>query len=159
MPVKPESRFYRRVNEGVTREIYRQKVGSLYTNGTPDFWYSGLKGDGWVEFKWLNKLSRNGIDPTKLLSPLQLLWINSRYCEGRCVMVIVGSPQGCAIIEDRAWNARVPALAFRYSISDVSAVLTRKFHDVSEVSRQSGTGNESDLSHPSNVVADRRSGV
>lgn len=158
MPVKPETRFYRRVNEKLPHEIHRQKISSLYGNGTPDFWYSGAK-DGWVEFKWLIKLSRNGVDPLKLLSPLQALWINRRYREGRLILVIIGSPKGCSILENGAWNARVAVEDFRYSISEVSAVLTETFNVPSEISEQSGSGNKSDVSHPHDIPADCRNDV
>ena len=137
MAVKPETRFYRRVNLKLTPDLHRQKITSMYGNGTPDFWYSGFKADGWVEYKWEPKLSRNGVDPLKFLSSLQALWINRRRREGRLVFVIIGSPQGCAILKDGSWNMRVPVEEFRYTISDVSDFLTETFHDFSAFSEQS----------------------
>ena len=153
MPVKPETRFYRRVNNHVPHEIYRQKISALYSNGTPDFWYSGLK-DGWVEFKWQPKLSRNGVDPLKLLSPLQALWINRRFCEGRLVLVVIGTPVGCVILENGAWNRRVAAEEFCYSVSAVSAVLTEKFHVPSEILEQGSGSYKSDVQNPHDIATD-----
>lgn len=159
MPVKPETRFYRRVNEKLPREIHRQKISSLYGNGTPDFWYSGDKGDAWVEYKWEPKLSRNGVDPTKLLTPLQRKWINDRLREGRSVLVIIGSPQGCAVLQNGAWNNRVPVEYFRYTITDLSVVLIRILHDLSAVLKQGGICYESNVSNPHNDAADSGSSV
>ena len=66
--------------------------------GTPDVWYSGNKGDLWVEYKWLPKLPKL-IRTRDLLSPLQLMWIEARHDEGRTVWVIVGSPEGNLIVK------------------------------------------------------------
>lgn len=139
VPVKPETRFYRRVNAKLTLDVHRQKISSLYGNGTADFWYSGFKADAWIEYKWLERLSRNGVDPTKLLSSLQLHWINNRYKEGRIVYVVIGSPQGCAILEDGAWNASAPVSAFRYTISDVADFISERLHDSDSASRARGS--------------------
>ena len=155
MPVKPETRFYRRVNNFVPPEIHRQKISSLYANGTADFWYSGFKADGWVEYKWIPTLSRNGVDPLKLLSSLQALWINRRYREGRYVFVVVGSPQGCAILLHGAWNNRVLVEDFRFTISEVSDFVTGAFYDVSEVLKQSSTGYKFDIQNSHDVLIDR----
>ena len=147
MPVKPETRFYRRVNNRLPPEIHYQKIGSASENGTADIWYSGYRSDAWVEYKWEPKLSRGGVDPLKLLRPLQSLWINRRYREGRQVLVIIGTPEGCAILENGAWNARVPVEVFRHSMSDVSAFLSEKLHDASAVLEQGGSGHQSDISN------------
>lgn len=139
MPVKPETRFYRRVNEKLIKDVHRQKVSSLYGNGTPDFWYSGFKADAWVEYKWLAKLSRNGVDPVKLLSPLQRHWLNKRHEERRLILVIIGSPQGCAILENGEWNERVPVEEFRYTTSDLTDYLIERLHDSAAVLRSCST--------------------
>ena len=159
MPVKPETKFYRRVNEKLPPEVHRQKITSLYGNGTPDFWYSGSKGDAWVEYKWEPKLSRNGVDPVKLLSALQRKWLNDRHREGRSVLLVIGSPQGCAVLSNGAWNERVPVEEFRYAPSEVSVLLTGKLHAFSEISGQSRSSDQSDVSHFGDDIADRRNGV
>jgi hypothetical protein len=156
---KPETLFYRRVNDKLTHAVHRQKITSLYGNGTPDFWYSGQRCDGWVEYKWVSSLPKHGVDPTKLLSSLQLKWINDRTREGRYCMVIIGSPAGCAILEDGAWNTRIPVNLFRYSASDVSAVLTERFHDVSAAFGAHGFGDQSDVSNSNDLATDSRRGV
>jgi len=159
MPVKPETRFYSKVNAKLHPDVHRQKITSIYGNGTPDFWYSGTKADGWVEYKWVSSLSRNGVDPLKLLSPLQALWINRRCSEGRLVLVVIGSSEGCAILESGAWNVRVEKQTFSHSISAVSAILTGKFHDPSAVSESSGSGNESDVQNSDDNTSNSRSRV
>lgn len=131
MPQKSETRFYTKVNKPLPVGLHYQKFGAGSMNGTVDHWYSGNKADGWVEYKFLPVLSRDGVDPLKHLSPLQALWVNRRHREGRDVLVIIGSPEGCAILENGAWNARVSVEDFRYSISAVSAFLSERYHDAS----------------------------
>lgn len=131
MPQKPETKFYQKVNAGIPREVYRLKMSNPYSNGIPDFWYSGSKADGWVEYKWLPKLSRADVDPRHTLSTLQLLWINGRWREGRLVLVVIGSPQGCAILSNGEWNESVLSSRFCLSIFDISLKLSGLFYDLS----------------------------
>jgi hypothetical protein len=160
VPAKPETGFYRRVNAGIPKVVHRQKITSLFGNGTPDFWYSGYKADAWVEYKWVASLSRNGVDPLKLLSALQVHWINCRYAEGRLVLVVIGSPEGCVILDSGKWNHRVAKEEFRYSPSEVSALLLDRLHDcTSAVPVESGISNKSNVSHHDHVSADCRDGV
>jgi hypothetical protein len=155
MAVKPESRFYRRVNDKLPQGIHYQKIGSASENGTPDFWYSGSKADAWVEYKWLLSVPRIGCDVTKELSALQRRWLNLRMQEGRLVIVIVGSPQGCAVLFNGAWNARVPLEEFRYAPSEVSALLTETIHALSEIAGQSCNGDQPDISDSGNDATHR----
>jgi hypothetical protein len=73
--------------------------------GTADVWYSGFGGDLWDEYKWLAQLpKRVPIRMYNELSPLQLRWVSERYEEGRNVCVMLGSPEGCWIFVDGAWE-------------------------------------------------------
>ena len=81
---------------------YIQSMSSLGTNGTPDLWVSGPKGDLWIEVKYNDK-TQSGIKPK--LSPLQLKWLTDRHNEGRAVMVIIGTSSSEGIIcIDRTWE-------------------------------------------------------
>ena len=66
---------------------------NAYRGGTPDVWYSGSRGDLWVEYKWIARIPKRGTIVPKL-SPLQLDWLTKRKAQGRNVLVIVGSPKG-----------------------------------------------------------------
>jgi len=77
---------------------------NLYRGGTADVWYSGYLDDLWVEWKYLSKLPKKApVRINKLLSPLQLQWLNGRHGEGRNVVVILGTPLGAWVYEDTAW--------------------------------------------------------
>jgi hypothetical protein len=140
MPTKPETLFYRRVNKPLPHDLHFQKIGAASENGTADFWYSGNKADGWIEFKWEPRIPAIGVDPLKLLSALQALWINRRYKEGRYVAVIIGTPAGCVVLENGAWNNRVSAEQFVLTSSEVSDFLSGKFYDAHNVPKPRSFG-------------------
>jgi len=96
-----ESTFTRAINKKLPTEIYVWKVNARYAPGVPDCWYSGPTGDLWIEWKYLPKMPKRH---KPKLSALQSKWLNSRYDEGRNVAVLVGSPEGVAIYEDKAWD-------------------------------------------------------
>lgn len=76
-------------------------------------WYSGSAGDLWVEYKYIPRVPQRGqIAPLKLLSALQVDWLNGRYNEGRKVAVIIGCPTGGVILQDRGWEKEMSAQAF-----------------------------------------------
>lgn len=74
-----------------------------YRGGTADVWYSGPDGDLWIEYKYVEKLPRSeAIRPD--LTPLQKRWLNARHDEGRTVAVILGTPDGGVIYQDKDWS-------------------------------------------------------
>jgi hypothetical protein len=82
----------------VSDDVYKWKIMNTMQNGIPDCYFSGVKGDLWVEVKWLNKLPKKEDTLINInLSPLQLRWLLNRQNEGRNVAVLVGSPDGCAL--------------------------------------------------------------
>lgn len=123
MAIQPESKFIQRIHRRLPRELYKQRVSSAAMNGTPDWWYSAVI-DAWIEYKWLSSLPASGVDPLKLLSALQALWINRRYKEGRNVGVIIGSPTHCVVLTNGSWNSQVPFECFNYSEADVANWIT-----------------------------------
>lgn len=105
MSKKPETRFYTAVHKALPPDVYREKFHNMYRGGTPDCWYSGSAADLWVEYKWIARLNKRApIDISQSLSPLQLRWLGERYEEGRNVVVILGTPEGAWVFEDRGWD-------------------------------------------------------
>ena len=113
MAAKPETNFIHLVNKRVPSAVYRMKNNNQYIGGIPDVWYSGPDGDLWVEYKFLPRTpSRASVDPKKLLSPLQLKWLNDRYAENRNLAVIIGCPDGGVILTNLQWNDELSAKSF-----------------------------------------------
>jgi len=127
---KPENLFIGRVNDKLPiavrqrsakareasdgRLIHYEKMNNPYSSGTADGWYSGAGGDLWVEFKYLPSVPlRSIVSPTKLLTDLQLKWLNGRYEEGRNVAVVIGCPAGGVVLVNRAWESDLPADFFK----------------------------------------------
>ena len=98
-----ESKYTAAVNKKLPKGIYAWKIQASFANGLPDTWYSGPSTDLWVEYKMV-RTNKREIDCTKLLSPLQLRWLNTRYHEGRNVAVIVETPKGAIIFNGYLWN-------------------------------------------------------
>jgi len=59
------------------------------------------------------------------LSELQRNWLDTRYEEGRNVLVLVGSPEGIAIFEDKAWNDK-QTIGQLYSRDEIATWMTNK---------------------------------
>lgn len=129
MSMKPENRFINALNDRVPIKkrrgsaaararhpgpgIHYEKMNNPYSAGTADSWYSGPRGDLWIEFKYLPKTPiRADVDPSKLLSSLQLEWLNHRHDEGRNVAVIIGSPDGGVLMTNKSWENTISAREF-----------------------------------------------
>ena len=105
MSAKPETTFINALHRKLPTSVYHMKNNNPYTGGIPDCWYSGQLGDVWVEYKYLPTMPvRADVHPAKLLSALQMQWLNGRYAEGRNVAVIIGAPKGGVLLVDRAWE-------------------------------------------------------
>ena len=88
MAAKPETAFIKRIhnqfkNVGVTP--YFEKMHNAYRGGTWDVWYSGKKGDMWIEYKWSPKALLNMSPPP--LTPLQKQWGRRTEKEGKTLRV------------------------------------------------------------------------
>lgn len=101
MSTKPENRFI----AGVHRHLphtYAEKMSNPWRSGTPDVWYSGDRGELWVEYKFIERIPRTEeILPD--LTPLQSRWLNNRFDEGRNVAVVLGTPTGGVIYRNKQW--------------------------------------------------------
>ena len=96
MARKPENRFIKAVHDDLKVDypfIYPEKTNNPFRGGIPDVYYDSPARDGWVEYKWFDKIPpvirlSEGNDPP--LSALQQHWINRAYDNGRNIAVIVG---------------------------------------------------------------------
>ena len=114
MASKPESTFTRSVVKYLPTTVYHMKNNNPYVGGIPDLWFSGDRGDLWVEMKFLPKTPLRAIvKPSTLLSELQLRWLDGRYKEGRTVGVVVGCPDGGIILRDQEWLWEYTSEMFR----------------------------------------------
>jgi hypothetical protein len=113
LAAKPETTFYRSVHK-LLPEVYKEKMYNPLRGGTPDVWYSGNANDLWVEYKWLAKVPKKApIRMYKLLSPLQLMWLERRQKEGRNVAVVLGTPEGAWIFQSQSWEIDLDPIHLR----------------------------------------------
>lgn len=107
MAVKPENLARVSINKHVPAYVHREKMGTPFSSGTADQWYSADPYDMWVEFKFLPKPP---VRPFTLsLSKLQELWLDNRYAEGRAVGVILCFPAkyGCWLFFNGEWRGKI----------------------------------------------------
>lgn len=115
MSRKPENTFISAVHKYLPpgrKNPYWVKNNNEYTGGIADCWYSGLAGDMWIEYKFLDRIPvKEAFLPA--LSALQLEWCRDRYNEGRRVAVIVGCKEGGVVFEDLEWETPITNAAFK----------------------------------------------
>lgn len=110
----PENTFIASVHRHLPDELYRMKNHNQYNGGIADVWYSGPKGDLWVEYKFITVPKRDNTLIDFGLSELQKEWLGARYREGRYVAVIVGSKEGGVLCTTPpTWTTKCTAAAFR----------------------------------------------
>lgn len=99
--IKPENRFIGSVHRYLPR-TYAEKMNNPWRAGTADVWYSGDRGDLWIEYKFIERIPRSAeILPD--LTPRQKRWLNNRFDEGRNVAVVLGTPTGGVIYRNKEW--------------------------------------------------------
>jgi len=157
--MKPETLFTNRVNKRLPQDVYAEKQHNFYRGGTPDFWYSGYKADLWVEYKWIKQLPKKESTPIKAdLSGLQTLWLDDAHKKGRNVCVIIGSPQGCAILVDGTWRCELSHAAFLFKEPDVVQWLTRKLCVPTSLSNSDSNSYKFSIQNSDNEFANSRHG-
>jgi hypothetical protein len=105
MSSKPETVYYRSILKLLPRGLYVEKMYNPLKGGTPDLWLSGTADDLWLEVKFVNPIPVHvPIRIYKILSPLQRKWLSDRYTEGRNTAVLLGTPKGSIIIENKDWE-------------------------------------------------------
>ena len=120
MAAKPETTFIGSVHRHLPTNLYHMKNHNEYISGPADVWYSGSKGDLWVEYKFITLPKRPDTGITPDCSRLQLDWLRDRHTEGRNVAVIVGCGEGGVVYLDRAWENAMNCSTFK------SHLLSRK---------------------------------
>lgn len=158
--MKPETLFTNRLNKRLPQDVYAEKTYNIYRGGTPDFWYSGYKADLWVEYKWIKQLPKKESTPIRAaLSGLQTLWLDDAMKKGRNVCVIVGSPQGCAILVEGAWRYELSHAVFTFKELDVVQWLIRKLCVSNPIVSSDSSSNKLSVSNSSDkFIGDRSSG-
>jgi hypothetical protein len=107
-----ETQYTAAFNKKLHPGIYSLNLCLRYISGVADCWYSAEKGDLWVEWKYKKEKPKQRHKPA--LSSKQQNWLNSRYDEGRRVLVIVAFPGGGLVYADKSWNE---ALSAEYAVS------------------------------------------
>jgi len=119
MSQKPENTFRASVHRYLPETVQHDKMNNPYSSGVADDLYCGNRADLWIEYKFLPKIPvRAEVDPSKLLSSLQALWINEKYkrivgSRERQIAVVVGCPDGGVVFADQSWMHAISAKAFR----------------------------------------------
>ena len=120
----PETRYIKRIHNKLDKRIHTEKTHNVYRGGTADCWYSGPKGDMWIEYKWIDAIpKRKNTAVIPDLSGLQKEWLHDRFAEGRTVCVVVGSPEGGVWFSNpESWEAGLSASQFRFHMLSVQAI-------------------------------------
>ncbi len=121
-----EAGFTSSINKKLPKYIHSWKINCRYANGVPDAWYSADKADLWVEYKFLKKLPKKSVKPN--LSALQSKWLKDRQSEGRDVLVIVGSPEGCIVYENGEWDNHKPVTTLIPKTEVVKLIINKVSH-------------------------------
>jgi hypothetical protein len=98
-----EAGFTRYIFKKLPPEIYKLKLLLPLQTGVPDAYFSGNKGDCWIEFKYITAPKKFTTNIVPNLSELQLQWLLRRKKEGRTVAVVLGSDIGCHIYSNVDW--------------------------------------------------------
>lgn len=104
-----ESQFITSIHRKLHKDVFRWKISDRFTAGIADAYYSGVKGDLWIEYKFAKNVPKMVLPN---LSALQVKWLAERYKEGRNVAVIYGTPKHCMIYRNRAWEIPMPKNVF-----------------------------------------------
>ena len=129
MSSKPENTFRSSIHKHLPVELHHEKMNNPYSSGTADDWYSGMKADLWVEYKFLPRKPQRGnvwlCNPNVKQPPLSVLqqrWLRGRYEEGRNVHVVVGCPEGGVIMSVLSWEEPWSAEKFAQNLLDRKAL-------------------------------------
>lgn len=117
-----EHAYIKSIHSRIPRSVHKWKIAANFVRGIPDAWYSGSDTDLWVEYKYLKRRPVRSFTPA--LSANQKRWLRDRHKEGRNVAVIVGTPDGAAILLDREWEGKVEVPSQWFTQKEVAAWIT-----------------------------------
>lgn len=81
--------------------IYRWKINDPYHGGVPDTYYSGSKGNCFVEYKYQEELPKRNTSKVKInLSAQQRIWLATQHEHNVNVFVVVGTRRSCYLTRD-----------------------------------------------------------
>ena len=122
-----EAAFKRKIYHAVLRHCHVQAMADRFRSGVPDHWYSGKKGDLWIEYKW-DPRTKGALKPR--LSIPQLIWLNHRYEEGRNVAVIVAtSLKEGVIYRNKEWEGHLDRKRLKPFAEIVKFILNEVSYD------------------------------
>jgi hypothetical protein len=108
MAQKPEGKFIEKVHRALPRSVFHQGMGLTATNGTPDVYYEGKRGQLWVEYKWFDEMPfKLNLVASRKLSKLQARWLNRCFDNNRNCAVIIGSPDTYVILDEPVWDDEI----------------------------------------------------
>ena len=73
------------------------------------------------------------MDPTKLLSDLQQIWLRRRYAEGRSVGVLIGSSDGHLYFHGLSWQDSVTRGTFQTRAKKTGEIAEELIEVVGEI--------------------------
>jgi len=113
-----EHGFIRSVHRHLPKKgITVWKINDNFRGGVPDAYYSGPKGDIWIEYKYLRQVpKRAGTLIVPSLRPQQIKWLEKEHSFGRQVYCIVGCKSGGHVFEYPDWVNGIPTEFFNKSI-------------------------------------------
>jgi hypothetical protein len=120
-----EHSFIRAIHRLLPKHVYRWKINDNFAGGVADAYYSGVAGDLWIEYKFVSLPKR---DTSKVIfgaSAQQIRWLCQRKQEGRRVYLVVGSDEGCLIVDEPdVWRKNsVSAAYFRRNAVDRKVIV------------------------------------
>lgn len=122
---KPETVFYNAIHKKLDKAPhgapYYEKMYNPLRAGTPDAYYSGDRGELWIEYKYIPRIPRSAVVLPDL-SPRQARWLNNRHREGRNVAVVVGCPEGGVIYREQEWLVPLTPEEFRAKLLPRSTI-------------------------------------
>ena len=127
-----ENTFWQSLRKKLVPRIYALKLNISFTAGVPDVWLSGSQGDLWIENKYLKTLPPI-VDPTKLLSELQKIWLKRRHAEGRSVGVLIGSSDGHLYFPSLSWLSPVSRGTFQTKAKTTGEIAEELIEIVGEI--------------------------
>jgi len=127
-----ENTFWQALRKKLVPRIYALKLNLSFTAGVPDCWLSGSQGDLWMENKYLQTVPPV-VDPTKLLSELQQLWLKQRHAEGRSVGVLIGSVDGHLYFPSLSWLSPVTRGTFQMKAKKTREIAEELIEIVGEI--------------------------
>ena len=92
-----EHSYIKAIHRLLPPTVYKWKINDNFHGGVADAYYSGKKGDMWIEYKYISKPPKKQSTVIKTcLTDQQLNWLKTRQNEGRKVALVIGieAPNG-----------------------------------------------------------------